>query len=119
MSYDIYGNTLMRGHCEVHPHVREEYPCSVCIQENNSRNAHNQSESDHYVIMRLEHDLELSQQRIAELEQRNNELDATVEWLREVVKSAVSVFSKYEGDVDDYPTLEHRAFMETLKGQCK
>lgn len=68
MSYDIYGNPLQRGHCEVHPHVHEEYPCSVCIQENNNRNAHKQSESDHYEIMRLEHELYLSQQRIEELE---------------------------------------------------
>lgn len=34
MSWDIYGNPLARGHCEVHPHVHEEYPCSVCIAEN-------------------------------------------------------------------------------------
>lgn len=69
MSYDIYGNPLQRGHCEVHPHVHEEYPCSVCIQESNNRNAHKQSESDHYEMMELRHGLELSQQRIAELEQ--------------------------------------------------
>ena len=67
MSYDIYGNPLRRGHCEVHPHVHEEYPCSVCIQENNNRNAQQQSESEHYETMRLEHELELSQQRITEL----------------------------------------------------
>lgn len=33
MSWDIYGEPLRRGHCEVHPHVHEEYPCSVCISE--------------------------------------------------------------------------------------
>jgi len=33
MSFDIYGNNLRRGHCEVHPHVHEEYPCSVCLTE--------------------------------------------------------------------------------------
>lgn len=33
MSYDIYGEPLRRGHCEVHPHVHEEYPCSVCLAE--------------------------------------------------------------------------------------
>lgn len=33
MAYDIYGNTLRRGHCEVHPHVHEEYPCSLCYEE--------------------------------------------------------------------------------------
>lgn len=33
MSFDIYGNPLLRGHCERHPHVHEEYPCSVCMTE--------------------------------------------------------------------------------------
>lgn len=33
MSYDIYGNPLRRGHCEAHPHVHEEYPCSMCVAE--------------------------------------------------------------------------------------
>lgn len=33
MAYDIYGNNLRRGYCEVHPHVHEEYPCSVCLSE--------------------------------------------------------------------------------------
>lgn len=30
MAYDIYGNTLRRGYCEVHPEVPEEYPKVVC-----------------------------------------------------------------------------------------
>lgn len=33
MSYDIYGNTLKRGYCEVHPYVNESYPCSLCYKE--------------------------------------------------------------------------------------
>jgi len=33
MSFDIYGGNLRRGHCEVHPHVNEEYPCSICYAE--------------------------------------------------------------------------------------
>ena len=33
MGYDIYGEPLRPGHCEVHPHVHEEYPCSLCITE--------------------------------------------------------------------------------------
>ena len=37
MSFDIYGNNLRPGHCEVHPHVHEEYPCSVCLAESASR----------------------------------------------------------------------------------
>ena len=30
MAYDIYGNHLRRGYCEVHPDIHEEYPCSEC-----------------------------------------------------------------------------------------
>lgn len=33
MSFDIHGNPLRRGHCEVHPHVAEEYPCFICIDD--------------------------------------------------------------------------------------
>lgn len=33
MAYDIYGNNLRKGYCEVHPYVYEEYPCYICLQE--------------------------------------------------------------------------------------
>lgn len=33
MAFDIYGNNLRRGYCEVHPNVHEEYPCSLCMSE--------------------------------------------------------------------------------------
>ena len=33
MAFDIYGERLRGGHCEVHPHVHEEYPCHVCLIE--------------------------------------------------------------------------------------
>ena len=44
MSFDIYGNTLRCGFCEVHPHVNEEYPCSLCLAERDRR----QRERDEY-----------------------------------------------------------------------
>ena len=34
MSWDIYGNPLRRGYCEVHPDVHQEYPCSICMAGN-------------------------------------------------------------------------------------
>lgn len=37
MAFDIYGGTLLRGHCEVHPWVHEEFPCPVCIREDRDR----------------------------------------------------------------------------------
>ena len=36
MAWDIYGNQLRSGYCEVHPSVHEGYPCSVC-QEDQAR----------------------------------------------------------------------------------
>lgn len=37
MAYDIYGNNLRRGFCEIHPYVEQEYPCSICYQETEDR----------------------------------------------------------------------------------
>lgn len=31
MPYDIFGDRLEHGHCEVHPWVNVEYPCHVCV----------------------------------------------------------------------------------------
>ena len=56
MSWDIYGNPLQRGHCEVHPHVHEEYPCSVCISERRQHDeAHRDHEAQHDMILEVEH----------------------------------------------------------------
>jgi hypothetical protein len=33
MAWDIYGNNLRRGYCEVHPDVPQEYPCMYCMQD--------------------------------------------------------------------------------------
>lgn len=39
MAYDIYGNNLRSGHCEVHPWVHESYPCSACYADNQRQEA--------------------------------------------------------------------------------
>jgi len=45
MSFDIYGNNLRKGYCEVHPNVHEEYPCSLCYAERqNKRERHSSQE---------------------------------------------------------------------------
>ena len=33
MAWDIYGDVLETGCCEVHPWINEEYPCHRCMQE--------------------------------------------------------------------------------------
>ena len=73
MSWDIYGNPLQRGHCEVHPHVHEEYPCSVCLSE---RRQHDEANRDHQaqhdMILEVEH---LKMQRDELLEAMRQTLD--------------------------------------------
>ena len=44
MPYDIYGEPLRRGYCEVHPDVPEEYPCSVCMQKHQCESEPSQPE---------------------------------------------------------------------------
>lgn len=36
MGYDIFGEILTPGSCEVHPHVSEPYPCSLCYETHGS-----------------------------------------------------------------------------------
>lgn len=50
MRYDIYGNPLQCGHCEVHPHVHEEYPCSVCLTEKQQHEAAEQTQYNQHVV---------------------------------------------------------------------
>lgn len=75
MSYDIWGNPLPRGHCEVHPHVHEEYPCSVCMAEKNQREqASQQSEAEYYMQLQIEI---LTQERLELLKALESLLDIT------------------------------------------
>jgi len=69
MAFDIYGENLRRGHCEVHPHVHEEYPCSVCIAEAEQREQRQGRDKQHYLLGQ-------AQQRIEELEAKNRRLQA-------------------------------------------
>lgn len=36
MAWDIYGERLTPGFCECHPWVREEWPCTICVMEQNA-----------------------------------------------------------------------------------
>jgi len=62
MAWDIYGNTLQRGHCEVHPWVHDPYPCCLCYsdserheQADRQRQEYNEAiERDYYKAEREE-----------------------------------------------------------------
>lgn len=46
MAFDIFGNRLRPGYCEVHPDIAEEYPCSLCTE--NRQQDERQSRQDRY-----------------------------------------------------------------------
>jgi len=64
MSFDIYGNNLKRGHCEVHPNVAEEYPCSLCQSHSQS---YSQESNAAYEAQSLRNDLANSNSYIESL----------------------------------------------------
>lgn len=46
MSYDIFGNPLKEGYCEVHPQIPQYYPCYICCQEIERENQKQQQHQD-------------------------------------------------------------------------
>ena len=90
MSFDIYGNTLRSGHCEVHPHVHEEYPCSVCIAEASQREQQQRPpycdgdprfcESAHYLAQASEH-IKDQERTMATQQARIEALEAERRWM--------------------------------------
>lgn len=69
MAYDIYGNNLASGHCEVHPWVGESYPCSLCYAENANRN---QKQPDYDTRAEAEYYAEMERAHYEELARKNN-----------------------------------------------
>lgn len=48
MAFDIYGNRLYPGNCEVHPWITEEYPCYVCREKDHQIKKQKEAERDYY-----------------------------------------------------------------------
>lgn len=65
MAWDIYGNNLREGFCEVHPHVNQYYPCWICcdeIQREEERQRDNDlQQSDYYKAMEEQHYKEMEE----------------------------------------------------------
>lgn len=58
MGFDIYGNHLRPGYCEVHPDVPEEYPCRLChLDKEESKKV----PVSRFQIFRILHDSNLNQ----------------------------------------------------------
>lgn len=69
MAYDIYGERLASGHCEVHPWVGESYPCSLCYAESKLKHDPKQKE---YERAEAEYYAEMEQALHEELVRKNN-----------------------------------------------
>lgn len=109
MSWDIYGNPLQRGHCEVHPHVYEEYPCSVCLSERHQRDEANRNrEAQNDMILEVEH---LKMQR----DELLSVLDAVVGEIIGLIEESSGVYGLHlNGDNAPWGELENGGRFERL-----
>lgn len=55
MSWDIHGNPLRTGYCEVHPTVHEYWPCSYCQQEASEAEAYRLAEAEYHAEQERAH----------------------------------------------------------------
>lgn len=99
MGYDIYGNNLRNGHCEVHPNVHEEYPCSVCIAE--KRTQEPQYCDGNPAHCENSHHLGQAQEHIKELESRVKELILQLAGKESVIKELRADIAYYRKDRRD------------------
>ncbi len=83
MSWDIYGNPLQRGHCEVHPHVHEEYPCSLCMSERG------QTQQPHDALAQLQYEFAQQGDYIKQLEAERNVLISNADTLAGAILTAL------------------------------
>jgi len=67
MSFDIYGNTLRPGYCEVHPQVQEEYPCSLCITGKQLYDAQQYQKQPEWDLIKERDDLKDTLERVPQI----------------------------------------------------
>ena len=83
MSFDIHGNKLQQGHCEVHPQVAEEYPCSVCNNEHYRKVASSEQQGK----WKVEDELAIANARILQLE--TNQSNCKIELKKQGIKDFI------------------------------
>ena len=71
MGYDIYGQKLASGHCEVHPHIAEQYPCSLCYAES-EQERHYQYQQKKTDNREAEYYAEMERAHCDEIAKKNN-----------------------------------------------
>ena len=55
MAYDIYGERLTPGHCEVHPWVHESYPCCECMSQSRAEQHYREAEKEYLAALEQEY----------------------------------------------------------------
>ena len=93
MAYDIYGEKLASGHCEVHPWVGETYPCSLCYAESMLKHAPRQKE---YKSAAAQHQAEMERAHFEELVRQNNLLYRMLCYVALVVSKLNEQVQKYK-----------------------
>ena len=93
MAYDIYGQKLASGHCEVHPWVGETYPCSLCYAESMLKHYPRQKE---YKSAAAEHQAEMERAHREELARKNNLLYRMLCYVALVVSKLNERVQKYK-----------------------
>lgn len=56
MAWDIYGYPLKPGHCEVHPHIGQVYPCYLCLEKERRAKQEQESEYQYWEDQARRHD---------------------------------------------------------------
>ena len=74
MPYDIYGNNLRNGFCEVHPYVGQEYPCQICCQEIEREKQRQRENRENSQLQNEQYHLHSTLQQIEKLEAEKKEI---------------------------------------------
>lgn len=107
MTWDIYGNPLQRGHCEVHPHVHEDYPCSVCMS------GRGQTQQPHDALQQLQYEFAQQGDYIKQLEVERDALAAKAARLEKKITAINDGIAEYKEMANDATAdLVHKALMD-------
>lgn len=111
MSWDIYGNPLRRGYCEVHPDVHQEYPCSICMAQKQ------QQSQPHNELEQLQYEFAQQGDYIRHLESERAALAAQVQALGDKLSEVVALLdvdgmTAVQWLLDNCPEIESLTDME-------
>jgi hypothetical protein len=99
MAFDIYGNNLQRGHCEIHPYVHEEYPCSICLSENIRTTPDDHRHDSH--LEQMSHERDMMEQHINQLQSALAQIREENEKMKELLERCEVVAIMPESLTDD------------------